>query len=204
MPGSAPTVGAKNQDAGGGQVSVWAPPTGGTLLGGQAAAGQATVQVGKKKRLGVPRGLRFRRRRSKRLAVLLLVVVIVAGAGAFYEKDHKGSSTQKTSADLLIAAAVNLGPGQVPGWKGITGTTAGVLGAYGFRDMPGGQPAKAGHPSVLQPRGLGICEMHEAACCRLFCSPDCARVLRRGRIGGRTDGVLRLAPIRGSRRKHRL
>jgi hypothetical protein len=41
---------------------------------------------------------------------------------------------------LLIAAQVNLAPGQMPGWKGIAGTTAGVLGAYGFRDAPGSQP----------------------------------------------------------------
>jgi hypothetical protein len=166
MPGSVPAVGAQNQAASGGQVSVWAPATGGTLLGGQATAGPATVQVGKK-RLGVLRSRRFRRGRTKRLVAIFVVVVIVAGAGAFYEKEHKGSLTQKDSADMLIAAAVNLDPGQVPGWKGITGTTAGVLGAYGFRDMPGGQPVSAGHQSVLQRAASAF-----AKCTRLPASSD--------------------------------
>jgi hypothetical protein len=109
------------------------------LLGGQTGPGQAYVQVGKR-----------HPGRGKRLAIVVVVLVLLGGAGAFYEREHKGSATTGASADSLIAAQVNLDPGQVPGWKGIPGTTAGVLGAYGFRD------AQAGHETVLHAAASGF------------------------------------------------
>jgi hypothetical protein len=143
LPGQGPALGASG-DVGSSQpgtvpVSGFAPATGGTLLGGQTGPGQAYVQVGKR-----------HPGRAKQIAVVAVVLVLLGGAGAFYEREHKASPTTGTSADSLIAAQVNLDPGQVPGWKGVPGTTAGVLGAYGFRDAP------AGHETVLHEAASGF------------------------------------------------
>ena len=142
-PGAIPASGASGPVApsqqGAGSVRGFAPATGGTLLGGPAGPGQAYVQVGKR-----------HPGRGKRLTIVVVVLVLLGGAGAFYEREHKGSATKGASADSLIAAQVNLEPGQVPGWKGIPGTTAGVLGAYGFRDAP------AGHETVLHEAASGF------------------------------------------------
>ena len=131
--GSSATVQPGTQQSG-----AWVPATGGTLLGGQSGPGQQYVQVGKR-----------RTGRGKRFATVGLVLLLLVAAGGYYVKEHKSSHTTTASADSLMAAGVNLDPGQLPGWKGVPGTTAGVLGAYGFRDSSNGQPAAA-RQTVLQ------------------------------------------------------
>jgi hypothetical protein len=136
-PGPVPSLGAPGSTQGG----AFAPATGGTLLGGQTGPVQQYVQVGKK-----------HAGRARRLATVGVVVLILAGAGVYYQREHKAAPIVAASADSLIAAAVNLNPGQLPGWKGVPGTTAGVLGAYGFRDSPAGQSP------VLQRASSGFAE----------------------------------------------
>jgi hypothetical protein len=140
LPGSGPAPGpVGSSQPVTGPVGGFAPATGGTLLGGQTGPGQAYVQVGKR-----------HPGRGKRVTLVAVVLVLLGGAGAFYEREHKASPTTGASGDSLIAAQVNLDPGQVPGWKGVPGTTAGVLGAYGFRDAP------AGHETVLHEAASGF------------------------------------------------
>jgi len=76
---------------------------------------------------------RGRRRGKGRVFAGILVLVIAAGAaGVYVVKSRNASSLASDSKDSLAAAAVNIAPGDLPGWKGVPGTIAGVLGAAGF------------------------------------------------------------------------
>ncbi len=107
------------------------PATGGTLSVSQGPSAGQYVRAGKK-----------RGNRKARVAVVLVVVLIAGAASAYVVRSHKGGSTSAggTSRDVLSAAAANLAPGAVPGWKGVPGTIGGAIGALGFSQAKSGVP----------------------------------------------------------------
>jgi hypothetical protein len=121
--GSVPGVAAGTLPPG----AVVAPATGGTLSGFSSGVG-TSLQV-KKRRL-VP----------KRLLAAALVVLVAGGGTAEYVIHARPSSGSGSTADAISAAAVNLSPGDLPGWKGVPGTTAGALGAFGYRKLSSAKP----------------------------------------------------------------
>ena len=117
------------------------PATGGTLLGFQGPPTPQYVQSGKR-----------RITRKTRIGVVLVVVLLVAGgASAYVVRMHKGGSSGSgfISGDALAAAQVNLAQGDVPGWKGVPGTIAGAIGAYGFRQASSGSTANSASGSSV-------------------------------------------------------
>jgi hypothetical protein len=107
--------------------AVLAPATGGTLSGFSSGIG-TSLQVKK------------RRRFPKRLLVAALVVLVAGGGTAAYVMHNRASTGSGSTADAVSAAAVNLSPGDLPGWKGVPGTTAGALGAFGYRKLSSAKP----------------------------------------------------------------
>jgi hypothetical protein len=108
-----------------GATSPGVPPaTGGTLTAFGSGFGPS-VQVSKKRRKG-----------AKPAVVALVVLVACGAAGYLYESHRPGTG----SSDSLVAAQVNLSPGDVPGWKGVAGTTAGAFGAQGLAKLSVAKP----------------------------------------------------------------
>jgi hypothetical protein len=93
----------------------------------------------------------FRRSgRKARIATALVVVLVAGGAAAYVVHSHSGTPAGAGSAsgDVLAAAEANLAPGDLPGWKGVPGTIAGAIGAFGFKQTSGSSPASAGGSGV--------------------------------------------------------
>jgi hypothetical protein len=76
-----------------------------------------------------------RRRKKSWIAVVLVLLVAAGGAGFVVHRGLKGGGSNGNSHDAVLADEVNLTPGDLPGWKGVPGTTAGALGAFGFRQL---------------------------------------------------------------------
>jgi hypothetical protein len=117
------------------------PATGGTLSVSQGPTAGQYVQAGTKRSGRFMRFGRSRRsRRKARIAAALVVVLVAGGAAAYVVRSHRGSpsSSGAASGDVLAAAEANLAPGDLPGWKGVPGTIAGAIGAFGFRQTSGG------------------------------------------------------------------
>ncbi len=113
------------------------PATGGTLPPTQGFTTGQYVQSARR-RVG----------RRARISVVLIVVLIAGGAAAYVVKTHLDKTgSGANSGDALVAAEVNLAPGDLPGWKGIPGTIAGALGAFGFDPATGGASSGSGTAS---------------------------------------------------------
>jgi hypothetical protein len=114
------------------------PATGGTLAPTQGFSAGQYVQSSRRRvgRVG----------RRARIAAVLVVVLVAGGAAAYVVKTHHGDTTGSgaISGDALAAAEVNLAPGDLPGWKGIPGTIAGAIGAFGFDQTTGGASSGSG------------------------------------------------------------
>ena len=70
--------------------------------------------------------------RGKKVVIVLVVLLAMGGGAGYYFHTKKASSSGLSSQDSLIASKVNLQPSELPGWKGVTGTVAGALGASAY------------------------------------------------------------------------
>jgi hypothetical protein len=115
------------------------PATGGTIAPTQGFSAGQYVQSSRR-RVGRKAG------RRARITAVLVVVLVAGGAAAYVVKTHHGDTTGSgpITGDALAAAEVNLAPGDLPGWKGIPGTIAGAIGAFGFDQTTGGASSGSG------------------------------------------------------------
>ena len=126
------------------------PATGGTLSVSKGPSAGQYVRVAKR-----------RRGRRSRVAAVLVVIVIAGAAGGYVLKSQGGSSgSGAVSRDALAAAQVNLAPGDVPGWKGVPGTIAGAIGAFGI-----GQTTNRKSPGAAGGSGVAVADAAGFARC---------------------------------------
>jgi hypothetical protein len=129
-PGAAPTQGGPVSTMTSSSLppgAVLAPATGGTLTAFQNGLGNA-LQAKKK------------RKAPRRLVLAALVVLLAGGGTAGYVIHERGTTGSASTADAVSATAVNLSPGDLPGWKGVSGTTAGALGALSYKKLSSAKP----------------------------------------------------------------
>ncbi len=124
------------------------PATGGTIPLSQGFSAGQYVQAARR-RIG----------HKGRVAAALVVVLIAGGAAGYVVLSHHGTTgSDPISGDALAAAQANLAPGDLPGWKGVPGTVAGAIGAFGFNHATGSSASGSGSAN-----GSGVATKAEAA-----------------------------------------